>query len=91
MCGKCGKNYNFKINNRGKASESRIFHCASNRERKTCENDDLHLDVIDIIILKVVNKIITNKSNFFDLLEESFNSKNDVEKKKKKCRNCKKK
>ena len=83
MCGKCGKNYNFKINNRGKASESRIFHCASNRERKTCENDDLPLDVIDIITLKVVNKIITNKKNFFDLLEESFNSKNDVEKKKK--------
>jgi hypothetical protein len=83
MCGKCGKNYNFKVNNRGKASESRIFHCASNRERKICENDDLPLDVIDIITLKVVNKIITNKKNFFDLLEESFDSKNDVEKKKK--------
>ena len=41
MCGKCGKNYNFKINNRGKASESRIFHCASNRER-TEHHPDIH-------------------------------------------------
>lgn len=81
MCGKCGKNYNFKVNNRGKASESRIFQCASNKSRKTCENDDIPLDVIDIITLNVVNKIITNKNNFYKLLEDSFNEKNDINKK----------
>lgn len=83
MCGKCGKNYQFKINNRGKASESRIFHCASNRNRKECENDDLPLDVIDIITINTVNKIIVNKNHFYQLLEESFNEKNDIDKKKK--------
>ena len=83
MCGKCGKNYQFKINNRGKASESRIFHCSSNRNRKECENDDLPLDVIDIITINTVNKIIVNKNHFYQLLEESFNEKNDIDKKKK--------
>ncbi len=83
MCGKCGKNYQFKINNRGKSSESRIFHCASNRNRRECENEAMPLDVIDIITLKVVNKIIINKNSFYKLLEESFNNKNDINKKKK--------
>ena len=83
MCGKCGKNYQFKINNRGKSSESRTFHCASNRDRKICENDDLPLNVIDIITLKVINKIILSKNSFFSLLEESFNRHNDIEEKQK--------
>lgn len=83
MCVKCGKNYQFKINNRGKASESRIFHCASNRNRKECENDDLPLDVIDIITINTVNKIIANKNHFYQLLEESFNEKNNIDKKRK--------
>lgn len=83
MCGRCGKNYNFKINNRDKASESRIFHCASNRNRKECDNDDLPLDVIDIITINTINKIIINKNHFYQLLEESFNEKNDIDKKKK--------
>ena len=83
MCGKCGKNYQFKINNRGKSSESRTFHCASNRDRKICENDDLPLDVIDIITLKVINKIILSKNSFFSLLEESFNRHNDIKEKQK--------
>lgn len=82
ICGKCGKNYQFKINNKGKASESRIFHCASNRNRKECENDDLHLDIIDIITINTVNKIIVNKNHFYQFLKESFNERNDIDKKK---------
>lgn len=83
VCGKCGKNYNFKINNRGKTSERRIFTCASNRSRKECQNDDLPLDVIDIATLKMVNKVITNKNSFYKLLEDSFNEKNSIEQKQK--------
>lgn len=78
MCGKCGKNYNFKINNRNKPTESRIFVCASNKSRKVCENEDLPLDVVDLITIKVVNRIIVNKHNFIRLLEESFEEKNNV-------------
>lgn len=55
----------------------------SNRNRKECENDDLPLDVIDIITINTVNKIIINKNHFYQLLEESFNEKNDIDKKKK--------
>lgn len=86
VCRKCGKNYNFKINNRGKGSERRIFTCASNRSRKECQNDDLPLDVIDIATLKMVNKVITNKNSFYKLLEDSFNEKNSIDKKQKEIR-----
>lgn len=59
-------------------SESRIFVCASNKSRKVCENEDLPLDVVDLITIKVVNRIIVNKHNFIRLLEESFEEKNNV-------------
>ena len=83
MCGKCGKNYRFKVNNKRKPTEQRVFICASNANRKLCDNDDLPLDVIDIITINVINKIITNKNSFYKLLEDSFNEKNSIDKKKK--------
>ncbi|MBI9009689.1 MAG: recombinase family protein [Tenericutes bacterium] len=71
-CAICGKNYHYKVNNKGTSWETRILICSSNREKKICTNDALFADTFDEILISQINRIIKNKEEFLNTLRNAL-------------------
>jgi site-specific DNA recombinase len=76
-CGICGKNYRLRWNNRHSNNPSRILVCASNVDKKTCNNEIIFADVADAIIQLQIESVKQNQVEFFKALEEHFKHRPD--------------
>ena len=66
-CDKCGKNYNFSINNPNKAWGRKSLHCSSNKSKKNCQNENIFCEIIDEILSTYINRILSDKKSFIKL------------------------
>ena len=78
MCGKCGKHYQFKTNNKGTKYERTQLQCGSNRNKKVCDNEPIFTELFDEILQSILTSIIHNKKEFLNSLSNELRTHPEV-------------
>lgn len=77
-CPHCGKYYTHRINHKGKPYEKRLLVCSSNKNKKTCKNDAIPVELFEEISTKVISTLVKNKNVFLNSLSKELETHNEV-------------